>query len=123
MVRVAEKCNGVSRVFLVALQQLDGNALWSANEADAHAGPNRGRWLGKLDAFGLDLRGDGVDVLDRQPEMIEPLIGRYRRRVDAVAGRDRCDEHIGAAELDVDPSGTADDLAAQNIGKPCRGRF
>src|SRR3954469_15057615 len=96
---------GGSRVFLVALQELDGNSLWSADEADAHAGPDRGRRLGELDALGLDLGGDGVDVLHRQSEMIEALIGRHRRRVDAIAGPDRSNEHIGAAELDVDPPG------------------
>ena len=43
--------------------------------------------LGELDALGLDLGGDRVDVLYRQPEMIQPLIGRHRRRMDVVAGR------------------------------------
>src|SRR5687768_12968985 len=114
---------GGSRVFLVALQELDGNALRSADEADAYAGPDRCRWLGELDAFGLDLGGDGVDVLYRQPEMVEALIRRHRRGVDAVSGRNRCDGHVGATELDVDSARAADDLAAQNIGKPSRGRF
>ena len=41
--------------------------------------------LGELDALGLDLGSDRVDVLYRQPEMVEPLIGRHGRRVDAVA--------------------------------------
>src|ERR1700682_5511912 len=114
---------GASRILFVALQKLDRNALRSADEADAHARPDRG-WLAReLDALGLDLGGDRVDVLYRQAEVIEALIGRYRRRVDAVAGGDRRDEHVGAAELDVDAPGTANDLAAQNIVQPGRGRF
>src|SRR6186997_2389455 len=84
------------RVFLVALEQLDRDALRAADEADADSRPN-GRWLlRELHALGLDLRGHRIDVFYRQPEMIESLIRRLRRRVDAVAGRDRCDEHVGA---------------------------
>src|ERR1700722_11285225 len=72
-------------VFLVALQELDRDALRAADEADAHPWPDR-RWLpGELDAFGPDFGGHRIDVLHRQPEMIEPLIGGHRRGVDAVA--------------------------------------
>src|SRR5205807_1861986 len=109
-----------SCVFLVALQKLDRDALRTADEADAYAGPYRGRLPRELDALGLDLGRDLVDVLHRQSEMIEPLIGRDGRGVDAVAGRDRRDEHVGAAELDVDPSRTADDDAAENVLEPGR---
>src|SRR6185437_4031962 len=103
-----------SHVFLVALEQFDRNALRPADEADAYPRPDRGRLLGELDALGLDLGGYRVDVLHCQPEMIQPLIGRHRRGMDAVAGGDRRDEHIGAAELHVDASGAADDDAAQD---------
>src|SRR6266403_3688526 len=110
-------------IFLVALEQLDRDALRPADETDADARPNGRRLLGELDALGLDLGGHRVDVFYRQPELIEPLIGRLRRRVDAVAGRNRRDEHVGAAELDVDPPGATDDHAAEDIFKPGRRRL
>src|SRR5436305_8105201 len=112
-----------SRIFLVALQQFDRDALRAADEADAHAGPDGGGLLGELDALGFDFRGDRVDVLHRHPEMIQPLIGRYRRRVDAIARRHRRDEYVGAAQPDVDPPGAADDLAAEDVLQPGRGRL
>src|SRR5438094_9507621 len=99
-------------IFLGALEQLDRNALRPTDEADAHAGPDGGRLLRELDALGPDLGGDRVDVFHGQAEMVETLIGRHRRGVDAVAGGDRRDEYVGAAKLDVDPPGTTDDLAA-----------
>lgn len=40
-----------SRIFLVALKRLDRDALRSADEADAHAGTDRGQFLRELDAF------------------------------------------------------------------------
>src|SRR5205085_9327959 len=76
-----------------------------------------------FDALGLDLGGDRVDVLYRQSDMVEPLIGRHRRRVDAITRFDRCDEHLGATELDVDAPGPANDLATQDIPQPGGGRF
>src|SRR6476646_8266475 len=106
------------RVFLVALEQLDRDALRAADEADADSRPNGRRLLRELHALGLDLGGHRVDVLYRQSEMIEPLVRRYWRRMDAVTRIYRCDEHIGAAELDVDTPGAADDLAAENIFEP-----
>src|SRR6202795_72718 len=59
-------------VFLVALEKLDRDALRPADEADAHPRPDRRRLPGELDAFGPDLGGHRIDVLHRQPEMIEP---------------------------------------------------
>src|SRR5579863_2063578 len=118
--RIGSKAQ-LSSVFLVALEQFDRDALRPAKEADANARPNGNGLLGELDALGLDLGGDGVDVLDRQPEMIEALAGGHRRRVDAVASGDGGDEYHGAAQPDVDAPGTADDLAAENVCKPgCR---
>src|ERR1700716_3741413 len=61
-----------SRIFLVALQQFDRDALRSADEANADARPDGGRLLGELDTLGLDLGGHGIDVLHRQSEMVEP---------------------------------------------------
>src|SRR5262249_23005324 len=58
-----------------------------------------------------------------EAEMVEPLIGRRRRGVDAIARVDRGDENIGAAELDVDATGTAHDLAAQDVAQPRRSRL
>ena len=55
--------------------------------------------LGELDALGLELGRDGVDAADRQPEMVEALIGRGRRRVDAVARRHRRDEDLAPPSL------------------------
>ncbi len=72
---------------------------------------------------GLDLGGDRVDILHRQPEMVEPLMGRHRRRVDAVSRGHRRDEDVGAAELDVDAAGAADDHAAEHVFEPGRGRL
>jgi hypothetical protein len=69
------QCDESSGIFLIALQQLDRNALWAANEADAHARPDSGRWLGEFYALGLDLGSNRVDVLYRQSEVVESLIG------------------------------------------------
>jgi hypothetical protein len=82
--------------------------LRPTDEADANARPN-GRWLFReLDALGLDLGSHGVDILHGESEMIEPLIRRGWRAADAVSRRDRRDENVGAAKLDVDPPGAAD---------------
>ena len=50
----------------------------TTDEADAHARPNGVGLFGEFDALGLDLGGDRVDVLDGQPDMVEPLIGGHR---------------------------------------------
>src|SRR5262249_31018835 len=104
-------------------EELDRDSLRAADEADAHARADRGRLARELDALGLDLGGDRIDVVHREPEMIEPLIGRHGRRVDAVALLDLGDEHVGAAELDVDSPRAANDDAAENILEPRRGRL
>src|SRR6516164_1895191 len=112
-----------SSVLPVALQKLDRDALRAANETDAHARSD-GNWLlGELDALGLDLGRYRLDVLHRQSEVIEPLIGGHRRRVDAVPRHNRRDEDHGAAKLDVDTPGATDDLTAENVFKPGRGRL
>src|ERR1700744_2095285 len=105
-------------VLLFALEQFDRDPLRSADEADADARADSGGLLGELDALGLDLGGDRVDVLYGEPEMIEALVGRHRRGVDAIARRDPRAEHIGAAELDVDAPGAADDDAAEDFLQP-----
>src|SRR5271169_6606212 len=79
-----------------AVEELDRHALRRLDEADAHARPHRGRLAGELDALLLQVGGDRVDAAYGKPEMIEAAIGYARRRIDAVAGRDRSDEDIGA---------------------------
>src|SRR6185437_9104041 len=91
-----------SRVFRIAVQQLDRDALRPAQKANLDAWPWRMRLLGELDALLLEIGGDGVDACHRQAEMVEPLIGRGGRCVDAVTGQYLGGEDIGAAELDVD---------------------
>ena len=80
-----------------------------------------------FDALGLQLGGDRVDAGDRQPEMVEALVRRRRRRVDAVAGLDRGDEDVGAADLQVDARRAllhgADHFGAQHLLEPLRGRL
>src|SRR4051795_12193529 len=84
-----------------AIEQFDRHALRAADEADAGARPHRGRLAGELDALGFEIRRDGVDPGDRKPEMIEALIRRNRRRIDAVARLHRREKHVGAADLHV----------------------
>src|SRR4051794_16158619 len=59
--------------------------------------------------------------------MVEALIGRGGRGIDAVAGCDRRDEDVGAAELEVDARlallHAADDLSAEHALEPLRGRL
>src|ERR1700692_1830281 len=69
------------------VEQLDRHALRGADEADAHARPNRRRLAGELDALGLEIGGDRIDAAHGKPEMIETAVGRGRGSVDAVAGR------------------------------------
>src|SRR5581483_162537 len=112
-----------SGVFFVALEQFDRDALRPADEADAHPRADSGRLARELDTLGPDFGGDRVDVLHGQAEMVEPLIGSGRRRVDTVTRRDRGDENVGAAELDVDPVRPADDDPAEDVLQPGRGRL
>src|SRR5437899_1067709 len=86
----------------VAIEQLDRHLFRPAQEGNAHSRPYCGGFPGELGPLGLELGDHGVDAADGKPEMIEALIGRGWRRIDAVAGSDRCDENIGAAELEVD---------------------
>src|SRR5262249_34347060 len=110
-----------------ALQQLDRNPLRAAEEAHAHARPHRGRLLRELDAFLPELGGDHIDPGNRQPKMVEALIGGGGRGMNTLAGLDRRDEDVGAAELEVDARLTllhaADDLSAEHTLEPLRGRL
>src|SRR6202140_2513430 len=111
----------------IAVEQFDRHAFRRADEADAHPGPHRGRLAGEFDTLGLEVGGDGVDAAHRKPEMIETAIRRRRRRVDAVAGFDRRDEDIGAAEFHVDARLAllhgADHLGAELLLEPLRHRL
>ncbi len=108
-----------------ALEQLDRHAFGRTDEADANARPHGGRLLGELNALGLEVGGDRVDAGDREAEVVEPAIGRGRRWIDAVAGLHRCDEDVGAAELQVDARRPllhgADHLGAEHAFVPLRG--
>src|SRR5260221_14557056 len=85
-----------------AFQQLDRYPLRAADEADAHARAHRGRLGGELGTLGLEFGRDRIDPADGEAEMIEALMRRGRRRIDAVPGRDRRDEDVGAADLEID---------------------
>src|SRR5258708_34892718 len=85
----------------IAVDQLDRDPLRRAQEGNTHAGANRGGLPAELGALGLELGDDRIDAAHQEPEMIEALIGRNRRRIDAVARRHRRDEYIGAAKLEV----------------------
>src|SRR5258706_12507725 len=86
-------------IFLVALEQLDRDTLRAADEADADSRPNGRRLLRELHALGLDLRGNRIDVFYCQPDIMQPLQGRLRRPVDAVAGRSGSGEHLAPTAL------------------------
>src|SRR5581483_623525 len=62
-----------------------------------------------------------------EPEMIEPLIGRDRRRIDAVARGNLRGENHGTAEPEIDSRLTelrrADDFGAEHALEPLRGGF
>src|SRR5262249_28057997 len=111
----------------VAIEQLDRHAFRRAQEGDAHTRAHRCGVAGELDTLGLELGDHGVDAADREPEMIEALVGRDRRRIDAIAGRDRRDEDVGAAELEVDARLAllhgADHLGAEHAFIPLGSRF
>src|SRR5215469_387446 len=114
-------------IFRIAIQKLDRDALRAANKTNPHAGPHRGRLAREFDAFLFQLGGNCIDAAHRKTEMIETAIGRDRRRVDAVAGRDRGNEDIGAAKLEIDARfallHTANDLGAERRLEPFRHGF
>src|SRR6185437_12177903 len=116
-----------SGVFRVAIQQLDRNALRPAEETYLDTRPRRIRLPGELDTLLLEIGGDDIDIADREPEMIEPLIRSSRRSIHAIAGLDLRGEDIGSAELDVDArlAGLhgAHDLRAEHALEPMRGGF
>src|SRR5262249_39581525 len=99
------------------------DALRAADEADAHARSDGGWLFGELDALGPDLGCNGVDVLHREAEMIEPLVGGGGRRVDAVASLDLCNEHLGPTEIHVNATGPSDDFASEDTLEPGRRRL
>src|SRR5690348_13702031 len=92
----------VSSIFRIAVEQFDRDALRPTQKANLDAGSRRMRLLGELDAFGFEVGGDGINAGDREAEMIEALIGRGRRCVDAITRRDRRNEDVGTAKLEID---------------------
>ena len=63
---------------LPPLRETACRALRPTDEADAHAEPDGGWLTRELDALGLDLGGDRVDVIHRQSEVVEALIGQLK---------------------------------------------
>src|SRR5262249_41037986 len=90
---------GASRIFRIAVEQFDGNALGSTQEADLDAGPRRMWLLRELDALLLEIGRDRIDARNRKAEMVETLIRRNWCRVDAVAGINLCQKDHGAPKL------------------------
>ncbi|MEY9286412.1 hypothetical protein ABIA03_007604 [Bradyrhizobium yuanmingense] len=107
--------------FLVALEQLDRDAFGPADEADAYAGTNGRRLARERDTLGLDFGGDRVDVFHRQAEMVEALMRVRRWRADGAVALEWRDEDPGSAEVHVDSSRRAHDLATKDVLQPGRG--
>src|SRR5262245_39288371 len=59
----------------LAFENLDRDALRPADEADAHTRPRLRDVLGELDTLALELGGNRIEVVDGEPEMLEPLVG------------------------------------------------
>src|SRR5262245_52729824 len=83
------------------------------------------RLLGKFDAFLPEIGRDCIDARDRKAEMVETLIGRDRRRIDAVTGIDLGQKDLGSAEPDVHAwlalLRRADHFGAEHALEPLRG--
>jgi len=81
----------------------------------------------EIDALGLQIGDDGVEVLHEQAEMIEALIRRHRGGIDAVAGLDLGDEDLAAAELQIDARlallRRAEHFGAEHALEPLGGAF
>src|SRR4029079_7828085 len=114
-----------SGIFRIAVEQLNRDALRSAQKADLYAGPRRMRLLGKLDTLLPEIGRDCIDARNRKTEMVEALIRRDRCRIDTVTGIDLGQEDHGAAEPDVHarlallrPAGH---LGAEHAFEPLRG--
>src|SRR5215831_7095559 len=90
------------RVFRVGVEKLDRDALRRAQEGDARTRPHGSRLAGELDALGLELGDDRVDAADDEAEMVEALVRRGRRRIDAVAGGHGREKHVVTADLEID---------------------
>src|SRR5262249_40212072 len=114
-------------IFGIAVEQLDGNALRPAQEADLYAGPGRMRLLGEFDTLFPQVGRDCIDARDRKAKVIEALIGRDRRRGHSVTGIDLRREDHGAAKPDVHAwfalLSRADHLGAEHALEPLRGGF
>src|SRR5437899_3076854 len=69
----------------ITIKQFDRNAFRAAQEGNPYSRAHRGRLPGELGAFRLKLGNHHIDAADREPEMIEALIGCGRRRIDAIS--------------------------------------
>src|SRR5262245_65547198 len=83
------------------------------------------RLLGELDALLPEIGRDCIDARDRKAEMVETLIRRDWRRIDAVTGIDLCKKDHGATKPDVHAwlalLCRADHLCAEHALEPLRG--
>ena len=93
----------------------------AADEADAQAGAHLAHVLGELHTLRFQVDHQRIKPLHRQPEVIEPLIWRHRRRIDAVSDAHRRQENAVSAKPYIDTRRRRHDLRAQHLGEPPRG--
>src|SRR5262245_33309074 len=114
-----------SGIFWITVEQLDRDTLRPAEEANLDPRPWRMWFLGELDALLSEVGRDCIDAGDGKAEMIETLIRRDWRRIDAVAGIDLRQKDHGAAKLDVYAwlalLRRADHLGVEHSLEPLRG--
>src|SRR4026209_2663991 len=83
------------------------------------------RLLGEIDTLLPEIGRDCINARNRKAEMVEALIRRDRRRIDAVTGIDLGQEDHGAPEPDVHARLSllrrTDHLGAKHALEPLRG--
>src|ERR1700722_15536656 len=111
----------------IAVEQFDQYVLWAAHKGDAHAGADRLRLRRELRALRLQFGADLVDVVDPEPDMVEPdkTVLRLFGQVGAV--RHLGDEVVDPGQPDIGALDTvrhhrADDLRAEHLRVPRGGR-
>jgi len=65
---------------LLPLNELDHDAFRPAHESEAQPGIAGKRANSDLGAFGAQLLHCGINVVDRQPNVLEPVMRKRRRR-------------------------------------------
>src|SRR3546814_245771 len=66
----------------IPIHNLDLHAIWRRNVGGATARTDRCRREGDLDAFQLEISDRSIDVIDAQPEMVEPKVSLGPRRAE-----------------------------------------